>query len=159
MTTTEKPYVISPNDCVWDAHGEWESAYYGSVQDARDRTRGQAAANFSREVGEAIVNLSTWKRWIKLFTYQDIWDGPGRDRWFDDWMEREGIDMRYLEDTHEWIYINADTGERVEAPEIPDSPPEGWEPAEYDPAWEFVKKDTEGAIPVWICGFKGDDAP
>lgn len=131
--------------CCWAASG-WEDAGEGTVRDARKVTRGQAAAFFAREVGD-IRDVRVWKRYIRPFTREEIWLGPGRDRWTDrekDRLIREGLPRESLAE----IYARA-----------PVAPPEDWQPDEYDSTWCFVDRSHPDAIPAWICGFKGDDPP
>ena len=52
----------------------------------------------------------------------------------------------------EW-YATASLGE-------PGKPmPDGWQPQEDAPVWRFVARGYPGAIPVWVCGAKGDEPP
>lgn len=146
--------VRSPKDLVspdvewycWAADG-WDSAGEGSVRDATTTTRGQAAAFFARETTGRLIDVRVWKRYVDRFTRQDVWDGPGKDRWVD----RRERDMR-------------DAGEHVPAlgelfKLAPDEPPADWQPDEYDAVWRFVPRDYPGAVAVWVCGVKGDNPP
>jgi hypothetical protein len=126
--------------CCWAASG-WEDAGEGSVRDARTTTRGQAAAFYSTEATGDICDVRVWKRYIRPFTRDEIWAGPGRDRW---------VDRRQA--TTRCTFSQAIAG-------CPESPPEGWQPDEYDPSWGFVHRSHPEAIPVWVCGFKGDEPP
>lgn len=38
-------------------------------------------------------------------------------------------------------------------------PPEGWEPHEGTPTWQFCAPDADGAVEVWICGPQADGPP
>ena len=116
----------------WHPDG-WECAAEGSVRDARKVTRGKAAAFFAREASWGDIRLvRVWKRYVRPWTRQDQWDYSGRER---------------------WEYRN-------EVDESPDHPPADWQPDwESDPVWEFVHRDHPDAIPVWVCGQKGDKPP
>lgn len=127
--------VTNPNvdSYCWHPDG-WECAAEGSIRDARKVTRGQAAAWFAREVAYGDIRLvRVWKRYVRPLARQDQWDYSGRERW-------------------EW---------QNETDESPDRPPVDWQPdwEEGDPVWEFVHKDHPDAVPVWVCGEKGDRAP
>lgn len=163
MADPSEPLVRFVGDCVWAADGDWECAFMGSVADARKITRSQAAAYFASETGERFTDIRVWKRHMLLLTRQDVWDYSGQGRYADRLMERDGVETKWQEHRQgrpdEWIYVNADTGEEVAEPVVPDEPPPDWEPSEYEPSWTFCDKSREHAIPVWICGFKGDLAP
>jgi hypothetical protein len=136
------------------ATGSWEDAAEGSVRDARTCTRGQAAAAFSRETTGYLPEVRVWKRYVRPLTRQDVWDGPGKDRWVD---RREAglISKRALAGKPDDPIPSL--GELHN--EAPDEPPTDWDPDDYDPVWEFVHRSHPDAIPVWICGFKGDTPP
>jgi len=138
--------VVAPHveDYCWAASG-WEDAGEGSVQDARTTTRGQAAAFFARCAYEDITEVRVWKRYVRSFTRQEVWDEPGRDRWVNREEQRLGDHgVGSLDDLYELAPVVV---------------PDGWQPDEYDPSWQFVRRDHPDAIPVWVCGFKGDEAP
>lgn len=128
------------NDCVWGSGG-WEDACWGSVQDASDRTRGQAAARFATEAGVTVPEVRVWKRWVAVYSRQDAWEFSGRERAVDDYSFDHDVD-----------YEKADAA-------VPQAVPDDWFPGEGDPAWEFVAKDDPRGRPAWICGFKGDRPP
>lgn len=146
--------VRSPQDIVspdvewycWAADG-WESAGEGSVRDASKTTRGQAAAFFAQETTGHLPDVRVWKRYVERFTRQDVWEGPGKDRWVDH-RERElvaaGKHVPSLGELHA---------------RAPAEPPEDWQPDEYDAVWRFVHRSYPGAIAVWVCGVKGDKPP
>lgn len=146
----------------WSPHG-WESAGEGSVRDASKTTRGQAAAFFAREIGD-LRDVRVWKRYVRPLTRQDVWDDYGQDRYADRLMDEQGIEPVAVHDVDtgavvDWAYANADTGQPVEEPHIPTEPPVDWQPDEYDPTWMFVHRSHPDAIPVWVCGCKGDEPP
>ncbi len=125
---------FDPEWCCWAASG-WEDALEGSVRDARRVTRIKAHADFAREAGEPFPEVRVWKRYIRPWTRDD----------------------RYVW----WVENRTENGwDDIESTDTPD----GWDATvvEYDescPSWEFVHKAHPAAIPAWICGFKGDDAP
>lgn len=127
-------------DCCWAATG-WEDAAWGSVRDARTVTRGKAAAAFSSETTGYLPDVRVWKRYIRLWTYQDAWEYSGRERAVDDYSYDHDVD-----------YAIADQ-------RVPELAPRDYEPNEGTPAWEFVHASDPDAIPVWVCGVKGDRAP
>lgn len=138
---------LSPDECVWATSG-WENASLGSVQDATDVTRGQAAARFARECGEHITDIRVWTRYLRMWDLQDAWDDyafGGDDRWECSRMADEARQTQGLPD-----------GADVEPPK---TPPAGWEPPEGTPCWEFVHRTHPQAIRVWICGFTDDTPP
>lgn len=146
--------IVSPHvdDYCWAASG-WEDAGEGSVCDARTTTRGQAAAFFARAFG-SITDVRVWKRYVLRFTRQDVWDGPGKDRWVDR-REAEIMAARALEGRPgEDIPPLGDLFKEASA-----EPPTDWEPDCYDPVWQFVHGSHPDAVPVWICGIKGDTPP
>ena len=131
----EKPTeVVNPHvdSYCWHPDG-WEAAGEFTVHDARKTTRGKAAAMFAREFYGDITAVRVWKRYVRQWTRQDVWDYEGRDQW----EQRNELDY--------------DAG--------PEEPPANWQPDEESPVWEFVRRDHPDAVPVWICGVKGDRAP
>lgn len=118
---------------VWSANGGWDDASYGSVQDARHTTRGKAAALVARESTGHLPDVRVWKRYIWVYDRQDAWDEAGRERWAD--------------------------ARDVEWEDAPTVAPDDWQPDEGTPAWEFVHRSHPLAVPVWVCGFKGDRPP
>lgn len=120
--------------CCWAADGWENAACEGTVRDATTTTRGQAAAAVARETGEPLTNVRVWKRYIRPLSRQEIWDYYGRERW----AYRHDLD---LDD------------------EGPESPPDDWQPDEYDPSWVFVHRSHPEALAAWIVGWKGDDPP
>lgn len=149
LSVPQSSDIVSP-DVEWYAWSNdgWESAGEGSVRDASKTTRGQAAAFFARESAYGdIRGVRVWKRYVLPFTRQDVWEGPGRDRWVD---------------KQDWDHFHA-TGDHLPLgplfEQAPTEPPADWQPDEYDPVWMFVHRSHPGAIPVWICGVKGDEPP
>lgn len=140
--------LVSPNvDCYcWAADG-WECAGEGSVRDARTTTRGQAAAAFASDTTGDLRGVRVWKRYVKSFTRQNVWDGPGKDRWVDDEEFRRETAGEPVPSLRELFGL---------APSIP---PGDWQPDEDDACWRFVSASHPGAVPVWVCGFKGDEPP
>lgn len=125
---------------VW-CDGYWEDARMGSVVDAQKRTRGQAASYFANEIGDLMTSVVVWKRYILPWTRQEAWDHEGRDRAVDDYSFDHDCD---------W-----DKADR----EVPETVPDGWEPSDDSPVWEFIHRDHPRAIPVWICAEKGSKRP
>jgi hypothetical protein len=164
MTAPGDPINPDVNSYCWHEDG-WEAAGEWSVQDARHTTRGQAAARFaSGDYFGDIRMVRAWKRYVRPLTRQDAWDYSGADREVDRLMCREGIDVKWQEDRKgqpdEWVYVKADTGERVPKPLVPREPPADWQPdPEGDPVWEFVHRSHPDAIPVWICAERGSSVP
>lgn len=145
---------ISPWECCWCADG-WEMSAYGSVQPADEQTRGQAAAYFARELGADITEVGVWKRYIVGYTYAEIWDQVGRERWLMGWLDE------HLDAPAGVYHINPVEHIRDIRAEItaPLSPPLEWEPDEYDAGWYFVHASHPDAIAVWICGSRDDGPP
>lgn len=124
-----EPLQTDVDSYCWHPDG-WEDGTWGSIQDARKTTRGEARACYAREIGEDFRDVGVWRRRVRSLTRIEAWEDHGRDQW----AERFGGD----ED------------------EGPDLPPDSWEPdPEGDPAWEFVYKAHPEAIPVWVCGPPG----
>lgn len=132
---------LAPSDPVnphvdtyaWTPSG-WEDAAEGTVSDASTTTRGAAAAWFARfSLGEDITGARCWKRYVRPLTRGEVWEDYGRERW---------------EDRHD---LGNDEG--------PESPPAEWDPDEWDPVWQFVHRDHEDAVAVWVCGARGDKPP
>lgn len=151
----------SPDDLAWPGfHPDWcvlghvDDGIHGSVQKA-DRPRASAIRFFASELGCDFADVRCTTRYIRARTRQEVWDEQGRDRWDDDYLDEHHIEIKWQpekKDTdEEWIHVDADSGERVELPDSPTHPPEDWEPNEDDGVWEFCKKDSPGAIKVYIC--------
>jgi hypothetical protein len=136
IVTTRSIYEpLNPDvDSYCWANGGWEDAAWGSVQDARttSTTRGQAAMVFARETGH-FPDVRVWKRYVRPLTRIDAWEDSGQDRW---------------EQDHGLGHM-----------EGPENPPDLYEPTEATPVWEIVHRTHPEAIPVWICGVKGDNPP
>jgi hypothetical protein len=133
---------ISPNVefWCWDPVN-WEDACEGSVRDARKVTRRKAAAFFASESTGYLPDVRVWKRYVRAWTRQDGWDYSGREHAVDDYQY-----------DHDCEYEEADV-------KVPQAPPNDWQPDESVPVWEFVHRNHPAAIPVWICGVKGDRPP
>lgn len=116
-----------------------DDGIYGEVQDVSKRTRGQAIARFAGEAGVSFTEVRCTVRYLRIFTRQQLWDGPGKDRWADD------IDMQHL----------IDHGKRLGLKEsfarTPPEPPANWNPDESMPCWEFCDKSAPGAVKAYIC--------
>ena len=148
--------IVSPGVewFCWCPSG-WEDAGEGSVQDAHDTTRGQAAAHFASCGCHAMTEVRAWKRYVRCFTRQDVWDGPGKDRWTDHRREAEILAQRALEGRPGTGIPSLGDLYR----QAPTEPPADWEPDEYDPVWQFVRRDHPDAIAVWVCGMADDEPP
>ena len=107
----------------------WGNAGEGSVRDARRFTRAQAQSFFAREASEGWVGVRVWKRYLRPCSRQEQW---------------------------EW-HVETNSGWDDE----PETPPESFDPTwhEDNPSWTFVHRSHPEAVPVWICGFKGDRPP
>lgn len=138
------------DDCVTDL---WDGVP-GEISDASRSNRANAITYYSSEAGIEFNEVRCTIAYVHLFDRQDGWDCRGRDRWYDDWYEKNEIETVWHEDRKgqpdEWTH-HAPDGTLIEDNEPPDEPPEDWEPHEDDPAWEFCKKETPGAIKVWHC--------
>lgn len=152
MPSPQEIVSPSPDWWCWAASG-CEDAGEGSVQDARTTTRGQAAAFFSREMGD-FNDVRVWKRYVQPFTRQDVWDGPGKDRWVDR-EEANLISRRALQGSPDDPIPSL----RDLHAQAPTEPPADWHPDDYDAVWRFVHRSHPGAVPVWVCGYKGDEPP
>lgn len=106
---------------------EWDGIP-GEIADATT-PRATAIGRYASEAGVDFREVRCTTRHIRLWTFQDAWEHAGGDRWLDQ-------------------QADPDEGGPVDYPDVP---PEGWEPDETDPAWEFCKPDTPGAIGVWHC--------
>lgn len=156
MPRSGDPDACAPRIATWDADAQpapdpggwvwhpesWESAGLESVQDARDRTRGQAAMRFARDDGWLLrTEVAVWKRHARALTIQEQWEHYCDDRgWYEDDPDGE------------------DGSER----EMADTPSAGWRPDPWDedmPVWRFCLADEEGAVPVWVCGLAGWSPP
>lgn len=116
--------------CCWAQDG-WENACEGSVRAARHTARHTAHSDFARTSGEPWPNVRVWKRYVRPLDRQE------RYEWWVESCTNDGWDGN------------------------PETPPDEWEPGdlEDEPTWQFVHRSHPAAIPVWICGFKGDDPP
>ena len=135
---SERYENADPDWWAWHPHG-WENAVEGSVRDARRCTRAQAAQFFAAGSCESFIDVRVWKRYAVPISHQEIWDDEGEDLW--SWSLHE----KYAPDVDE-------------AP-CPDEPPEGWTPHDYHPVWRFVHRSHPDAVPIWVCGLKGDEPP
>lgn len=107
----------------------WESAAETSMVEVARMTRGRAAAAHAFELGEPITEVRVWKRWVRPLTYGEAWEYY-RDR----------------------LACLGEAGDE-------DPMPDGWEPNEDCPWWEFCAPGTPGASAWWVCGSKGDTPP
>lgn len=141
MTAVVDPICGDLDDLCWAADG-WESAAWGSVQDASERTRGQAAAAFASETTGYLPDVRVWKRYVKRWDRQYAWDYYGRERAVEDYQGEHDVAF--------------DVADEHVATEVPDA----WEPSyESMPSWEFVHRSHPLAEAVWVCGAKGDMPP
>ncbi len=131
--------TIRPDDCCWAASG-WDDAGEGSVRDARNVSRDKARADFARYACEPLVEARVWKRYMRTLPRADLYVWWVENRSEGEW---EAHDARGL---------------------APDEVPGDWDESvlyfEDDcPRWEFVHRLHPEAIPVWVCGWRGDDPP
>lgn len=123
-----------------------DEGIYGEVQDG-NRPRATAISNFANEAGLAFTEVRCRVRYLRFMTRQDVWNGPGRDRWCDDRINQHLIDHgTRLPLTAAWK-------------DVPGTPPDDWRPGEYDPCWEFCEKTHPEAIRAWICEQKPRSIP
>ncbi len=137
---------------------DYDEAWEGSVQDARDRSRGSARAAFASIIGEPLTTIRVYKRYVRIYSARDVWLNQGQDRWFDDWMLENGIKTRWPVGEDEAEYFDSSSGARVTPPTPPEEPPSSWQPREHDYGWEFAHASNPAAQPVWICT-QGDEPP
>lgn len=135
-----------PTDLAWpgltpdDLCMSMDEGMLGEVRDASRCTRGQAIAFYASEAGCSFTEVRCVVRYALLYTRQDVWDGPGRDRWADDHV--------------------ADSWGKVSVAEAfataPTEPPTNWRPDEYMPCWEFCERTHPRAVRVYCLEQKGD---
>lgn len=121
---------------VWDPDGDWEMAYEWSVRDARAVTRGEARRDSAWDIGFCEARI--WKRHIRVLLLGEQWEHHCDD---------EG-----------WVEDDPDGPDGAER-EMPDDPPEGWEPHEGIPVWTFCHCTDPGAVPAWVVAKRGDRPP
>lgn len=119
----------------------WEDGVEGEIRDASKCSRGQAMAHYASETWGDFTRVRCLVRYVILHTRQDIWDGPGRDRWADDLVNDS------------WGHLSLDDAWA----QTPAEPPLGWRPEEGMPCWSVCRRDHPRAIKVWMCEDKDDD--
>lgn len=137
--TTKTPLtptdLATPGLTVDDLCLRVDEGIYGEVQDG-NRPRATAISNFASEAGILFTQVQCRVRYLRFMTRQDVWNGPGKDRW---------VDLHCDEPEYR--------GKPLEAcfAVAPEEPPADWRPDEYDPCWEFCDKAHPEAIRAWIC--------
>lgn len=119
----------------------WDEGVPGEIRDASQCTRGQAIAQYASETTGDFTAVRCVVRYVVLHTRQDIWDGPGRDRWADD-LVNDSWGSLSLTDAFA---------------QTPSTPPENWQPDEGMACWSVCRRDNPHAIRVWMCEVKGTD--
>jgi hypothetical protein len=155
-----------PTDLAWpdlsldDLSFYVDEGVYGEVRDASKCTRGQAIAFFASEAGCAFTDVRCVVRYVLLHTRQDVWDGPGRDRWADDWAFDNHVRVVWHEDRKgqpdEWTYEYLN-GEPATPPELPAEPPPDWRPDEGMPCWSTCRPDHPRAQRAYMLEIKGEN--
>lgn len=117
----------------------WDEGVPGEVRDASKCSRGQAIAYYASEAGCDFREVRCLVRYVLLHTRQDLWEGPGRDRWADGLV----IESQWRLSLDEaWKQTPAD-------------PPPGWRPDEGMACWSVCRRDHPRAIKTWMCDVKG----
>lgn len=132
---------LRPDDLCF----QYDEGIYGEVRDASTTTRGQAIAFFAGEAGCDFTDVRCVVRYVLIHTRQDVWDGPGKDRWVDDEQRQHLVDHG----------VRPPLGELFE--NAPAEPPEWWEPSESMACWSVCRPDHPRAIKCWMLEVKGDD--
>lgn len=112
---------------------------YGEIRDASKTTRAAATSFFAGEVGCSFTDVRCRVRYARLFTLQETWDGPGKDRWVD---------------VQDWEHYNAFGVHLPLGPlfeKAPKEPPADFEPDETMACWQFCERTTPGAIKIYVC--------
>lgn len=119
----------------------FDEGVYGEVRDASECTRAQAMRAYQSEVGCLWTEIRCVVRYIAIYTRQELWEGPGRDRAADD-LQAESWGKLTLEEAFA---------------QVPTQVPDGWRPEEYMPCWRFVPKTHPRAQRAWCLEVRGDD--
>lgn len=127
------PGLTADDLCLSDDGG------YGEIRDASKCSRGQAAAFYASEGAYLFTKVRCTVRHLYLYTRQEVWDGPGRDRWVD-------AEEARIEREHGGA---PSLGELFDI--APKTPPEDWRPDESMACWQFCHKTHPRAIKVYVC--------
>lgn len=122
----------------------WDEGVEGEIRDASRCTRGQAIAAYASEVGCDFTEVRCVARYVLLHTRQDVWEGPGSDRYADDLAHQHLVD-------HGVQLSLKDAWKRT-----PERVPDGWEPSDGMACWSVCRPDHPRAIKTWMCEVKGD---
>lgn len=136
MTDLAYPGLSADDLCY-----SWEDGVEGEIRDASKCTRGQAIAAYASQTTGDFTMVRCLVRYVVLHTLQDIWDGPGRDRWADDLVNDS------------WGRLSLTDA----IAQTPATPPDGWRPEEGMACWSVCRPDHPRAIRCWMCETKGDD--
>jgi hypothetical protein len=136
--------------------GDADDGIEGSVRAAEGTSRVAMQRELASELGVDFKDIRIATRWGRMYTRQDVWDGPGRERARDDRMEELGVDVRMDKSRGEGLaafyYVIEETGEEVPESyfEVPAVVPDDWEPNDHDAVWGFCSKDAPGATKLYV---------
>lgn len=148
-TKTYEPHEPAfPGLSLDDLCFQYDEGVYGEVCDSARWTRGQAIAAYTSEMGCDFTEVRCVVRYVLLHTRQDVWDGPGKDRWVDDqrfgavgdpgWPEpRESLEDAFRR--------------------APAEPPADWVPDESMACWSVCRPEHPRAQRAYMCEVKGDE--
>lgn len=110
---------LSPDDAYEDEPDEY------AIQ--ANRPRASAIDRFAQDRGVDFANVSCRRRWLRILTRQESYEGRAMDDARQRWEEEHDGD----------------------APDALDDVPPEWVVDEDDPAWAWCEKTTPGAIACW----------
>lgn len=120
------------------------------IYDARYVPRATAISCHATVYGIGFAEVACRTSYVRWLTSGEVWDeGPAKDRWVDRQLDAyfTGVNDPAYRDGSWWL----PDGTKIELRDPPADPPEGWEPGEADPAWQYCKRDDDGAIKVYVC--------
>lgn len=158
MTATDAS-IPNFDGCVYGT--DWEEPS-GELYDSRSTKRGNAIAYTASERGVAFTDVKCRVIYARWITREEVWsEHGGNERWLDDWMDEHGSWVRpiiggrmpaHWQLGPEHADQNDVTFDDQGEPQMPDEPPEDWEPDfERHPAWEPCDKSRHDGVKCYLC--------
>lgn len=139
-------------------------------------SRVKAQRNFANEMGVEFNQVRTRVAYVWIYSRQDAWEQSGWEHVYDDFIgeiadgDDPHIRLEFDPDwkpadddgtwrwgRHYYVWISDGTNAEQDLLDaMPDTPPDDWEPEDYDPGWQYVDKSHPKAVKIYESELKED---
>lgn len=143
--------MLSPPSMTGCCLGEVDDPR-GYLFDSRDTKRATAIAATAEDYDVHFTQVKSKRVWARWVDRQESWELEGGRRWLDYWLDEHGdwtgpLIWRPDEDLIVLPFARNPEG----IPQVPDEPPEDWQPDEYDTAWTICSSGDGRAVKCYLC--------